>query len=176
MNICDNLMKCILARSIVNTLIDRKKYDFNVVNKTLLEEIHKISLENQLMLLNFLANVERYVCKYVNYSVVHSDVFGQFTEVTNVMVTNINDKELYEIVVTTFINTVFETEPESKQTELINLCLNSMSIFNEVVNKCNDLNFIDKTEEVDNNIFIDDCDFYSEYDDCNYDEGYDSVS
>lgn len=177
MNVCDILKKQILSRSIVYLLINNDMYPaYSVITEEIYKEIQKLLFAEQLEIFNFNAYVSTIAYDYISYSVGYS-LGGQLMEAKNIRVDSIGDQQLYEMIVKTFICVVFYKEIESKQQSIIELCINDKSIFNQLIETCLNLNFLnvhhtchshDEYVCANNNIRDD------EYDD--YDDGYDSVS
>lgn len=176
MNVCDILKKQILSRSIVYLLVNNSMYqEYSVITKEIYDEIQKLTTAEQVALFNFTANVSTIAYDYISYSVTHS-VCGQLMEARNIRVSSICDQQLYETIVKTFVNVVFDKENESKQKSLIELCVADKSNFNQLIDTCSNLNYLDVfctyqyTNENDNYHEEDNDEEYEEYD-----EGYDSV-
>lgn len=179
MNVCDILKKQILSRSIVYLLVNNNMYpEYTVVTKEIHDEIQMLTFTEQIALFNFTANVSTIAYDYISYSVAYS-LCGQLIEARNIRVSSICDQHLYEMIVTTFVNVVFDKENESKQKSLIELCITDKSNFNQLIDTCSNLNFLDVFSTYqyidENDNYHDETDDYDEMD--NYDDGgYDSVS
>lgn len=173
MNSCDNLKKRLLSRSIVYSLIDNAIYsEYHVVNKELHDEIQKLSSSDQIDLMNFMSNISFLAYEYISYSVTHS-ACGQLVEARNIRVNFIEDRQLYEMIVVTFVTVVFEHENKLKLTSLIELCINDGTNFNRLIDTCLNLNYLDVLNTSSNK--DETCQYASECEE-DYDEGYDSVS
>lgn len=175
MNVCDILKKQILSRSIVHLLINNNMYpEYSVISRELHGEIQKLSTTEQLALLNFTANISTLAYEYISYSVAYS-LCGQLMEAKTVRVSSIDDQQLYKMIIETFVGVVFDKENESKQKSLIDFCICDKSNFNQLIDTCSDLNFLDVLHT--NHCYLDSHEHIYDDNDTEdeYDEGYDSV-
>lgn len=166
------LKKQILSRSIVRALIGTEMFPhFMTIDSEICDEISKLLCNDQLQIFNYIANINTLAGEYICCSIGHSSS-GFLIEARTIRMQEFNDQQLYEMIIKTFIFTVFSFCSQEQKQNLINSCHNKEN-FDQLIEMCISLNYTFETNQCNENNYEDDSD-YDMYD--NYDEGYDSVS
>lgn len=164
------LKKQILSRSIVKTLISNEMFPhFMTIDSEIFGEINKLTCDEQLQIFNYIANINTTTYEYICCSIGHSSS-GFLIEARTVRMREFDDQQLYEMIVKTFIMTVFAFCSQEHKQNLINSCQHKEN-FDQLIEMCIYSNYTFGTNQYDE-YYDDEND--SDYDD--YDKGYDSVS
>jgi hypothetical protein len=151
---------------------------FSIIDESIHTEMQKLNYLERSILLNFIANVGVISREHISHSIACTSC-NQLIEVKNIRINNIDDYQLYEMIVRTYVNVVFNGERDLYQNSLIQICLRDKLNFNRLIDTYSDLSYVNIPEnycEID--LDYDDSDYYDNYSNCNYDnydEGYDSV-
>ncbi len=171
---CDVLKQQILARAIVNCIINNN-IPFTIVTKEMHQLINNFNQNEQFFLLNFLANICSVAEKYVDRCTMFT-TDGNLVESVDLKTDVFFDKVLYKMLVTNYLSAIFNNETCENYKLMHSFCLDDIHNFNKVVDSYLNFGYFVQSEKNCSDVeYYTNYDDY-DYDDDDYDDGYDSVS